>query len=73
MLLGNTIVSSLVTQLLIWLSCFFGRICSKMKLLMRSVEEENDVMCCMSMRNSSCRRRKHESANLKKKLEDNAC
>lgn len=55
-LLGDMIVSSLITQFVLWLSCCFGRICGKIKLPMRSVEEENEAMQCVSIRNSCWRR-----------------
>lgn len=41
---GHMIVSSLITPFVLWLSCSFGRVCGKIKLLMRSVEEENEAM-----------------------------
>lgn len=51
-LLGHMIVSSLITPFVLWLSCSFGRICGKIKLLMRRVEEENEAMWYVSVSNS---------------------
>lgn len=61
MLLGNMIVSSLITQFVLWLPCSFVRICGKIKLFQSKTKQ-------CSVKNSSKRkewsRRKHEHAGL---------
>lgn len=52
MLLGTMIVSSFITQLVLWWVYSFDRICGKIKLLMRSLEEQNEERKSVSLRNS---------------------
>lgn len=63
---GNVIVGRLISPFVLQLSCAFGRTCGKRKLPVRSGEEENEAMQCVSTRNSCWRRRKRKDADLKK-------